>query len=85
MDIKVNARLSAYSKVNSIGSCNHGVVTESMIGELFEDDTMTHSVSTNQIDSLFSKNENQEDTPCPPPPEHINTVSFSEIDSLFRK
>lgn len=86
MDIKVNARLSAYSKVNSLGNlCEHKVVTESMIGKLFEDDEMTQSVSTSQIDSLFGKTGDEESNSCPEVPEQISTVSFSDIDSLFRK
>lgn len=66
MDIKLRARLSAYSKVDSInGSCDMDPITKGQIDSLFGDDTSSivpppayvdpNVVSHAQIDSLFKK------------------------------
>ena len=72
MDIKLKARLSAYSKVDSINhECSIDSVTEPQIDELFKDMDMPQSVTKSEIDNLFVG----EDKP--------ESVSKSAIDSLF--
>lgn len=84
MDIKLNARLSAYSRVNSTSECDHESVTEEEIDDLFKDTDETRSVTKSEIDSLFSKElntvekNNIENSEAP-----LKTISDSEIDSLF--
>lgn len=64
MNIKINAKLSAYSKL-------HG----------FVHDTCEHEiVSPEMVDTLFDEN-----APIVPTPSGSDrTVSFEDIDSLFR-
>lgn len=74
MDIKLRARLSAYSKVDSINKeCEHEYVSEEQIDELFKDMTKPESVTKDEIDGLFTDIKEPE------------SVSKDEIDTLFEK
>ena len=111
MDIKLNARLSAYSKIDSIlgGNCSHEYVTEEQIDNLFKDMEEPVSVTKSEIDKLFedveepksvSKTEfdtlfaetqetesvtkDQIDELFAAPEQPVKSVSYSEIDSLFK-
>ena len=111
MDIKLNARLSAYSKIDSIssGACCHEYVTKDQIDGLFEDMEEPTSVTKSEIDKLFeeveepksvSKTEidtlfaetqepesvtkDQIDGLFAAPAQPVKSVSYSEIDSLFK-
>lgn len=111
MDIKLRARLSAYSKVDSIstGECAHEFITEPDIDKLFEDLDTPQSVKKDEIDNLFTEQEEPKsvskdeidklfgttDEPESVSKEDIDdlfvdgedtvtSVSYSEIDSLFR-
>ena len=108
MDIKLNARLSAYSKVDSLRPIqtvtqpqidslfvevtDPSAVTKSEIDTLFTNMSEPQSVTKSEIDTLFltykepesvTKSEidtmfNSSETDV------IKTVSFKEIDSLFK-
>lgn len=72
MNIKLNARLSAYSKVDSIThECSIESVTEPQIDELFKDLDTPQSVTKSEIDDLFIG----EDKP--------ESVTKENIDELF--
>ena len=72
MDIKLRARLSAYSKVDSItNTCEHEYVSEEQIDELFKNMDTPSSVTKTEIDELFQTVDEPE------------SVSKTEIDSLF--
>ena len=71
MDIKLKARLSAYSKVDSL-SCDHEYVTEGQIDELFQNMDEPSSVTKTEIDNLFTEIDEPE------------SVSKTEIDKLFK-
>lgn len=76
MDIKLRARLSAYSKVSAIsgeGDCEHIIITDKDIDNLFENIDEPQSVKKNEIDSLFVTQEEPE------------SVTKNEIDSLFEE
>ena len=95
MDIKLNARLSAYSKVDSILQSIESV-TEEQIDTLFVDTPVDDPtvVTKSEIDSLFTDEEKAEAVKKSDidglfegnitPSDNITSVSFSEIDSLFR-
>lgn len=71
MQIKLNARLSAYAKVDG-STCDHpdiSTVTNDQIDQLFKEEDKPEAVTKTEIDMLF---------------EH-ETVSYSEIDSLFKR
>lgn len=72
MDIKLRARLSAYSKVNTTTSIppNNG---ESTCGRVTE----------REIDSLFEQ-AHEETIPPVVDNESVGTVSYADIDSLFK-
>lgn len=54
MDMKLCARLSAYSKVNDLNNCNTAtVVTDEQIDSLFESSNVVLPVPPEQIDTLF--------------------------------
>lgn len=74
MDIKLRARLSAYSKVESTEQPVNRV-TEAEIDTLFDSSLTDKLVTKDDIDALFEEQ-----------PEATNPeiVSFAEIDSLFR-
>lgn len=64
MDIRLNAKLSAYGKLPSPKACNVDTVTEEDIDSLFDstvqtpviNNTMnTQTVSNSEIDLLFNK------------------------------
>ena len=77
MNIKLNARLSAYSKVDNIG-CVHpetGSVTTEQIDQLFQGMDEPTSVTKSEIDELFENSSSDE----------IATVTHKEIDSLFKR
>lgn len=93
MDIKLHARLSAYSKVDAIsnGECSHEYVTEEQIDDLFEDMQEPISVTKSEIDTLFeevdepkSVSKKEIDKLFTAPEQPVKSVSYSEIDSLFR-
>lgn len=74
MDIKLRARLSAYSKVDAIrsdGCGTHPTVSPSDVDTLFTSDSQPVIVSKNDVDTLF-----QEEETAP-------IVSATDIDSLF--
>lgn len=71
MNIKLKARLSAYTKTESLASTT-GTVDRSKIDSLFPDLPQSEVVQKSQIDNLF-----------PEDVEQIETVSKSAIDSLF--
>ena len=76
MNIKLNARLSAYTKVDNVG-CEHpemGSVTNEQIDQLFEGADTPVSVTKSEIDDLFTEDG-----------DHVVSVSHSEIDSLFKR
>ena len=94
MDIKLNARLSAYSKVQAVSdSCEHEYVSKEQIDELFKETDLPTSVTKSEIDELFENTdeptsvtkdqiddlfeEEQDES-------NITSVSYSEIDSLFK-
>ena len=52
MDIKLRARLSAYSKVESINQVAEATVTNEAIDSLFNND-LSHVVTKDEIDGLF--------------------------------
>ena len=89
MNIKLKARLSAYSKVDAIYASvpkvskedidklfegTNSIVTKDDIDTLFETDFKESVISRDQIDTLFENNSS----------EKITTVSFDAIDSLFK-
>ena len=79
MDIKLRARLTAYSKVDSIEGTvsNLPTIDKEHIDSLF-DSPKDRVVTKEEIDTLFDRPENIQDT-------KIGTVSYSAIDSLFSK
>lgn len=75
MDIKLNARLSAYSKVSSLsgGAPSEGIpVSNEQIDQLFADLDDPVPVTKSQIDDLFVPEDSETDV-----------VSKSQIDLLF--
>ena len=75
MDIKLRARLSAYSKVSTTcEECDADIVTNEQIDELFDPSIDYTSVTKTQIDELFIDEETQQE---------YDTVSFAKIDTLF--
>lgn len=94
MDIKLNARLSAYSKIDNstFPDCDHEHVTKEQIDELFKDTDQPTSVTKNEIDELFTETDeplsvtkDQIDNLFEEQDEsNITSVSYSEIDSLFK-
>lgn len=76
MNIKLNARLSAYSKFTegSHDDCEHDIVTKQDIDDLFNDidDCSTNVVTNDQIDDLFINNNSSDE------------VTKQDIDDLFR-
>lgn len=108
MDIKLRARLSAYSKVDAIHSAHEYVskdqidtlftdldeprsVTKDEIDLLFKETDSPVAVTKSDIDSLFTETEapesitkNQIDSLFDEDNTVIRTVSFKEIDSLFK-
>lgn len=74
MEIKLNARLCAYSKVDYVEKpeCDHGSVSNEEIDSLFTDLEVPQAVTKEEIDDLFEESS-----------EEIKTVSFKAIDSLF--
>ena len=92
MNIKLNARLSAYSKVDSIqsGECSVDTITNEQIDELFEDLDNPQSVKKDEIDTLFKTQEEPEsvskdeiDNLFVDEDHTVTSVSYNEIDSLF--
>lgn len=79
MDIKLRARLTAYSKVDSIEGTvsNLPTIDKEHIDSLF-DGPKDRVVTKEEIDTLFDAPENTKDN-------KIGTVSYSAIDSLFSK
>lgn len=76
MDIKLRARLSAYSKVDALSS-NPDTVKHEDIDSLFQPKEPDRVVTKDEIDTLFK--EEAEDVLD----EDIEAVSFASIDSLF--
>lgn len=76
MDIKLRARLSAYSKVDALSS-NPDTVKHEDIDSLFQPQEPDKVVTKDEIDTLFK--EEAEDVLD----EDIEAVSFASIDSLF--
>ena len=89
MNIKLKARLSAYSKVDAIYASvprisredidklfdgTSSTVTKDDIDTLFETDFNESVISRDQIDTLFENSS----------AEKITRVSFDAIDSLFK-
>lgn len=94
MDIKIKARLSAYSKVNSFGDVNIDNVRNSDIDTLFKEEPKEGTVTKDEIDTLFSNEPNKYGTVdkdtidtlfTEEDEEEVESVSFDEIDSLFKK
>ena len=84
MDIKLKARLSAYSKVDSVTSdCEHESVTEEQIDDLFKDTDTPVSVTKSEIDSLFINTTEQITIQNDSTTSSVMNVSHDEIDSLF--
>lgn len=69
MDIKLNARLSAYGKLPSPKSCNVDTVTHEEIDSLFDKTTLTQTPAQNSFPVVTSS----------------STVTHEEIDLLFKK
>lgn len=75
MDIKLRARLSAYSKVDALHKdCEGDVITHEEIDTLFEDLGKPQAVTNKEIDKLFIDSTAAES----------DTVTFDEIDLLFK-
>ena len=79
MDIKLIARLSAYSKVGSTDS-TLDTVKYGDIDTLFQPQEPERVVTKDEIDTLFKEPEIEEDIM----EEDIEAVSFESIDSLFK-
>ena len=90
MEIKLRARLAAYSKLDSIEN-NAPKVPSSAIDLLFKNDRFEHTVSKEDIDKILFANMEQDrvvedteiDTLFDNPSTGDRKVSYSEIDSLF--
>lgn len=77
MDIKLKAKLSAYSKVSSLSTneeLTHDKVTKEQIDSLFDGSDFIDSVSKDKIDTLFDDESESSE---------YEAVSHSQIDSLF--
>lgn len=117
MDIKLRARLSAYSKVESISGLNSNIpspdvtaagnvlgvnnsgnytlfptVSTPEIDNLFSDVGTNTTVTKEEIDTLFYEEKlrdesvirDQVNTPSNEESTQVSTVSFVDIDSLFK-
>lgn len=116
MDIKLRARLSAYSKIESISGLNSNTpvpdataagsvlgvnnsgkytlfptVSHSAIDGLFADVVTDEIITKDEIDTLFQEEKHEEpvtkdeiDTLFVEKEQEISTVSFADIDSLFK-
>lgn len=73
MDIKLRARLSAYSKVDSFASSSIASVPEQDIDTLFVNEPVDGTVTKDEIDKLFVSE-----------PEEFGTVTKDTIDTLFK-
>ena len=116
MDIKLRARLSAYSKIESLNGLNSNLpttgesnqgdilgvndkgqytlypkITHEAIDSLFTKDESDKVTTKEDIDGLFPEEEKEEvvskediNNLFEESEDEIGTVSFSEIDSLFK-
>ena len=90
MEIKLRARLAAYSKLDSIEN-NAPKVPNSAIDTLFNTDRIEHVVSKEDIDKILFANMEKDrvvetkeiDNLFDGTSEPDRKVTFSEIDSLF--
>lgn len=74
MEIKLRARLAAYSKIDSIESLTQRV-PNSAIDSLFDGTNAYDIVTKEDIDTMFSPDSSN--------PEDDTKVSYAQIDSLF--
>ena len=89
MELKLRARLSAYSKLDSVSTSSLGTVDKDQIDTLFKP-SEPEIVNKSQIDSLFPEEENDLtvdkssiDTLFDDNGDTVETVSRAAIDSLF--
>ena len=86
MEIKINARLSAYSRVDEIHGCNIETIPNEEIDRLFEDLDEPISVTKDEIDTLFTDTNSDKisiDIKASESGDVLETVSKTAIDSLF--
>ena len=74
MDIKIKARLSAYSKVDSFAASSIVSVPEQDIDTLFNKEPVDGTVTKDEIDTLFVTE-----------PDKYGTVNKNTIDTLFKE
>lgn len=90
MEIKLRARLAAYSKLDSIEN-NAPKVPNTAIDTLFKDGRVDHVVTKEDIDKILFTNMEKDrvvedaeiDNLFTSTPDPDRKVSFKEIDSLF--
>ena len=90
MEIKLRARLAAYSKIDSIEN-NAPKVPNTAIDTLFKDGRFDHVVTKEDIDKILFANMEKDrvvedaeiDNLFTSTPDSDRKVSFKEIDSLF--
>ena len=77
MNIRLNAKLSAYSKIDSFDSelVDAEKITHEQIDSLFDGLSKPEAVTKTEIDTLFEEEDAKE---------NASVVSFSRIDTLFR-
>lgn len=87
MDIKLTARLSAYSKIDSLNSISNPTVTPEVIDTLFPQNGYSASVTKKDIDNLFIEEESDKVVDKEQIDELFDEttrkVSYTEIDTLF--
>lgn len=90
MNIKLNARLSAYSKLESVSQANTTRVPEEVIDTLFDPNNSDSIVSKGDINTLFKDQELDKvvdksaiDSLFTSDVSNTRRVSYAEIDSLF--
>ena len=90
MNIKLNARLSAYSKLESISQAGTTRVPEDAIDTLFDPNQLHSVVTKGDINTLFKDEEidmvvdkNAIDSLFKTDLSGTRKISYAEIDSLF--